>query len=128
MAMDAMLRISNDIGGVWDIPCKCKRPSFDTERMYEFGNPNEIKSLNGMWLPLVVELFDLTAEQELYLRELSETYNSAKIIGRNNYALGHKKDIEIRMTEEVWNLQGCYIIEFDNNITTIKFDRASLRY
>ena len=115
MAMDAIFRMPYE-AGIWDIPCKCDRPELS------FGNLEEI------WMPLKVELIDLTAEQELCLRELSETYNSAKIIGRNNYALGHKKDIEIRMTEEVWNLQGCYIIEFDNNIATIKFDRASLRY
>ena len=115
MAMDAIFRIPYE-AGIWDIPCKCDRPELSFVK------------LEGIWMPLKVELIDLTAEQELYLIELSETYNSTKIIGRNNFALRHKKDIEIRMIEEVWNLQSCYITDFNNNSATIKFDKASTRF
>jgi len=32
------------------------------------------------------------------------------------------------MEKEVWNLEGCYIANMENNAITIEFDRARLRY
>ena len=117
MAMDAILRIPHEMG-IWDISCKCKRPSFDDER---------IKLLNGNWLPLEVELFNLTTEQESHIKSLNNYYLNQKEIAR--YAgFGVKNEIDISMTKEIWSLHGCYIVDFDNNKATLHFDRASVRY
>ena len=124
--MDAILRIPHEMG-IWDISCKCKRPGFDTERMYKDGDPSGIKPTNGNWLPLEVELFDLTTEQESHIQNLHNYYLEQK--GRARYAgFGVKREIDINMTKEIWSLQGCYIVDFENNKATLHFDRASVRY
>lgn len=107
------MKICHELG-IWDIPCLCKRPELTGE---VFGR---------IWQPLVVELSEMNENQEKHLRELNELYLSSS--GRAGYGGPIKREIEIVMEKEVWNLEGCYIANMENNAITIEFDRARLRY
>ena len=112
--MDSIMKISHELG-IWDIPCACKRPEFKTG-----------ETLGRLWLPLVVELYDMTEEQENYLNQLNELYIAR--FGRDGYGGPFKKQIEIIMEKEIWNLDGCYITKVENNVITIEFDKTIVRY
>lgn len=107
------MKICHELG-IWDISCACKRPELTGE------------VIGSIWQPLVIELSEITENQEKHLKELNDLYLSR--LGRAGYGGPIKREIEIIMEKEVWNLEGCYISSMENNTITIEFDRARLRY
>lgn len=113
--MDSIMKICHELG-IWDMPCKCKRPELRLTG----------EAVGRIWQPLVVDLYEATENQINHLKELNELYASR--LGRTLYGGPIKREIEIIMEKEVWNLEGCYITNVEDNSIKIEFDRARLRY